>query len=163
MSIRRIVVIAVLPLAFGLSACGSGNAGSGVASHSSGTASAPSSLSPQDAQLKFAQCMRENGVNIPDPVPGQPIRLNDTNVAADKMEAATKTCQRYLQAGGMLNPYDPAVHDAMVKFTECMRQHGVDIPDPAADGKMQVPTGVPQDKLQAAQQACQQLLPGAGG
>ncbi len=108
--------------------------------------------------------MRENGVNIPDPQPGQPLRITDPKASQAKMEAATKKCQPLLQAGGgPINPNDPAVQDAMVKFTQCMRAHGVNIPDPGPNGQMQIPNGVPQDKLQQAQQQCQQYLPGGGG
>jgi hypothetical protein len=174
MRIRRPVQVAVLSVialsALSLTACsGKGAADTGVASGGgtpapSESASANAPTNGQDAQLKFAQCMRENGVNIPDPQPGQPLRITDPNASQATMEAATKKCQPLLQAGGgPINPNDPAVQDAMVKFTQCMRAHGVDIPDPGPNGQMQIPNGTAQDKLQQAQQQCQQYLPGGGG
>jgi hypothetical protein len=164
----RLMVLSVLiPVAFGLAACGGNDKGEGVASgnrHPSSAASAGGNakMNPQDAQLKFAQCMRENGVNVPDPEPGQPARIEDTSGDKAKLESATKKCQPILQqGGGLMNPSDPKIQDALLKFTRCMREHGVDIPDPGPDGKMQVPSGS-QAKLQEAQQQCQQFLPGGG-
>jgi hypothetical protein len=138
--------------------------GSAPTPSASASAGGNAPINGQDAQLKFAQCMRENGVNMPDPAPGQPARIPDTGVSQSKLEAATKTCQPLLQAaGGQIDPNDPAVQDAMVKFTKCMREHGVNIPDPGPNGQMQVPTGVSQDKLQQAQQQCNKYMPGGGG
>jgi hypothetical protein len=56
---------------------------------------------------------------------------------------------------------------AALDFARCMRQHGIDIPDPGPGGGIQVNGGLntvkPDDpKFKAAQQACQKLLPNAG-
>jgi hypothetical protein len=165
---RRMALIVALPLVFGLAACGNSGGDKGVASGGGSTKpsaqpGANASINPQDAQLKFAQCMRENGVNVPDPDPGQPARILGGNGDRVKLEAATKKCQTFLQAGGQINPNDPKIQDQLVKFAGCMRKNGVDMPDPnpADGGKMQVPSGS-QAKLQAAQKACQQFLPGGG-
>jgi hypothetical protein len=171
------VLFVALPLVFGLAACGGDSKDKGVAS--GGTSAKPSGqaganapinpgnapINPQDAQLKFAQCMRENGVNVPDPVAGQPARIPNTGGDTAKLEAATKKCQPILQSGGgLINPNDPKIQDQLVKFAQCMRKNGVDMPDPnpADGGKMQIPSGASQDKLQAAQNACKQFLPGGG-
>jgi hypothetical protein len=169
MRMRLVLPSALLAVALGLTACGddqgsdSGVASGGSTPAPSASASGAAPIGGQDAQLKFAQCMRENGVSVPDPQPGEPARITDTTASQAKLEAATKKCQPLLQAGGGINPNDPAVQDAMVRFTKCMREHGVDLPDPAPNGQMQIPTGVSQDKLQAAQQQCQKYMPGAGG
>jgi hypothetical protein len=172
---RRVVQFALLPIvlalcAFSLVACGD-DKGSGPGVASGGGSPAPSAsaggnapIGGQDAQLKFAQCMRENGVNMPDPKPGEPARITDPNVDQARLEAATKTCQPLLQAGGgAIDPNDPAVRDAYLKFAQCMRDHGVNMPDPGPNGQMQIPTGVSREKLQAAQQQCSQYMPGGGG
>jgi hypothetical protein len=164
---RMMVLFFLSPMVFGLSACGGGAKDDGVASGGgTATSAAPAApnaqVNPRDAQLKFAQCMRQNGVNMPDPQPGQPARIPDANGDQAKLEAATKKCQPLLQqGGGQINPSDPKFRDALVKFAKCMRQHGVDMPDPGPDGRMQIPSGA-QAKLQAAQQQCNQLLPGGG-
>ncbi|MCG5213365.1 hypothetical protein [Streptosporangium sp. KLBMP 9127] len=67
------LVSAPFALTLVLTGCGSSDGGgSEMASVSGGTgsraaASAQPSADSQDKALKFAQCMRENGVNMPDP------------------------------------------------------------------------------------------------
>jgi hypothetical protein len=53
---------------------------------------------------------------------------------------------------------------AALAFARCMRQHGIDVPDPSPNGGVLIPnTANPNDpKFKAAQQACQQNLPNAG-
>jgi hypothetical protein len=53
---------------------------------------------------------------------------------------------------------------AALNFARCMRQHGIDMPDPQVSGDdQQPPTGMRKDdpRLKAAEQACQQS--GGGG
>lgn len=166
MSKRLIPLIGLTVVVFGLSACGGGNGDDGVAS--GGGKATPSAAASQkgtgntaDAQLKFAQCMRQNGVDMPDPQPGQPLRVPD-NADPSKLETASKKCQPILQqGGGQINPQDPKWRDAMTKFAKCMRQHGVQMSDPDSSGKMQVPSGS-RAKIQQAQKACQKYRPGGG-
>ncbi len=166
---NRVMFLSVLvPLVLGMSACGGDKKDDGVASgggqpSNAGNASSAAPANPQDAQVKFAQCMRQNGINMPDPQPGQPARITDTGVDKSKLQAATQKCQPIMQqGGGPINPNDPKVQDAMLKFTKCMREHGVNIPDPGPGGQMQIPSGASRDKLQAAQQQCNHFLPGGG-
>jgi hypothetical protein len=54
--------------------------------------------------------------------------------------------------------------DAPLKFSRCMREHGITwFPDPVA-GKMQVavPKGTDQKKMEAAQEACKKFMPNGG-
>src|SRR6266536_123356 len=70
-------------------------------------------------------------------------------------------------AGGSTDP-----KQAALEFAKCMRQHGIDMPDPKfdANGRMSITvngkagaSGGPDDpKFKAAQQACEHYLPGAG-
>jgi hypothetical protein len=171
MKLRSLAVAAVIPLALGLAGCGGGGGKSdtGVASAGKGSASASaspsSSADAQDAQLKFAQCMRENGVNVKDPAPGQPVHVTVSGGSdSGKLQSATKKCQHFLQDGGVAaGGNDQQQEDAMVKFAQCMRQNGIDMPDPKAGGglKLTAPKGS-QKKVQAAQKKCQHYLPGAG-
>ena len=118
-----------------------GAAPSGVASlESQGTraeaSAAPSaSLDPEAAQLAFAQCMRDHGIDMPDPetAPGggfnQRVEVNKDD--AEEMQAAQQACDHFLdQAGGPRGELDPAQLDKLVEFAQCMREHGVDMPDP---------------------------------
>jgi hypothetical protein len=53
---------------------------------------------------------------------------------------------------------------ADLAFARCMRQHGIDMPDPKPDGRVDAPGIDPDDpKFKAAEQACQQYEPKGGG
>ena len=169
MRVRMWGVGAVLVL--GLSACGGGNGRSEVASaggavgKASSSASPSASLSAEDAQLKFAQCMRENGVDVPDPGSGdqKAMRLGK-GTDRTKLQGALEKCRQWLQAGGkMPDLKDPKVRDQYVKFAQCMREHGVDIPDPGPDGQFRLPTGeIDRGAAERARDACKDDLPGFG-
>ncbi|MFA1538777.1 hypothetical protein [Actinomadura monticuli] len=131
----------------------------------SASASPSASLSAEDAQLRFARCMRENGVDVPDPGSGdqKAMRLGK-GTDRTKLQGALEKCRQWLQAGGMMPDLkDPKVRDQYVKFAQCMREHGVDIPDPGPDGQVRLPTGeIDRGALQKAREACRADLPGAG-
>ncbi|TDC44219.1 hypothetical protein E1281_34300 [Actinomadura sp. KC345] len=164
MGFRVWAAVAVVPVVLGLAGCGDDGGGSGVAgAGGSASASAGESLSPEDAQLKFAQCMRENGVDVPDPGSGDAERLG-SGTDRKKLEAALEKCQSWLQAGGRIPDLkDPKVRDEYVDFAQCMREHGVNMPDPGPDGELKVPTGdIDQKAVEKAREKCRLELPGAG-
>ena len=125
------------------------------------------------AQVKFRSCMRKNGVDVPDS-PGQggnaPSRDDIDRTALEK---AQKACQKYQkEAFGDVSPdQQEEFQDAFAKFSSCMREHDVDVPDrgtggggPPAGGGNQIDQDDP--KVQAAMKACQDNLPqgrGPGG
>ncbi|MFA1545524.1 hypothetical protein [Actinomadura chokoriensis] len=119
----------------------------------------------EDARLEFARCMRENGVDVPDPGSGDEKAMRfGKGVDRGKLQGALEKCQRWLQAGGgMPDLKDPKVRDQYVRFAQCMREHGVDIPDPGADGQVKLPSGnIDRGALEKAREACKSMLPGAG-
>jgi hypothetical protein len=170
MRIRSMALVMAVPAVFGLTACGANGGDDGIASAGGGSAKASASaspsqsLNPQDRALKFAQCMRQNGVDMPDPGSDGRIQIRANPGNQAKVQAAMKKCQHFMQGGGRLgNPDDPKVRDQMVKFAQCMRQHGVDVPDPQPGQGLQFRVNKGSEaKLQAAQKACQQYAPGGG-
>src|SRR5262245_19335389 len=135
---KRVAALAVLP--FVLTACGTAGDDDGIASAagpsgSPGAAARPSASASPDA-LKFAQCMREHGVDVADPAPGSDriqIRING-KPDEGKMQSAQQACKQYSPIGNGPAAIDPAFQDAVLKYTKCMRDHGVDMPDPKFDG-----------------------------
>jgi hypothetical protein len=126
------------------------------------------------AMLDYARCMRQHGVNMPDPqFDGGRVTMRagsrDTN--PDTMRVADKACAKYRDAAK-----PPELSDAdKEKFKKaalanarCMRAHGIDFPDPTFDenGGAQIKlgrgTGVDPDspKFKAAMKACESTLPG---
>ena len=75
----------------------------------------------------------------------------------------------HLEQAGVAHS-DEELQEAMLAFAKCMREHGVDMPDPQAgsNGEFRVtvnggPGSLDMEEMQAAQEACQDLMPGPMG
>lgn len=129
--------------------------------------------------LKFSQCMRAHGVsNFPDPNSQGAIQIGPNSgldPRSSTFEAAAQACQK--EVGGGRGPQLSPAQQARARrqalaFSACMRKHGVpDFPDPNFSGghiSIQIHGGPGGDlnpnspTFQAAQQACQGLLPFKG-
>jgi hypothetical protein len=171
-----LVVGLLLALALAVAGCGGGGGESnGVASLGGGkatpTTSPGGSSDPQQLALAWARCMRQNGINTPDPkitadgVVQQPPHVEQpAEQKSPKLRAAEQACQQYLSSGGQARKPNAQEQQQLVQFARCMRQHGIDLPDPqiTADGpELRYPRGTdPEDpRLKAAEQACKQYLP----
>jgi hypothetical protein len=164
------LILTVVALAALISACG------GSSSPSNGTASG----TQFQARLNLAKCFRSHGINVPDPtanggVPRGAFRILQQYPQA-QVQAATQACRQYLtQAFPQLNltsAQRAQFQQQLVKFAQCMRSHGVNIPDPqpSANGFFgfrgafrSVDRNSPA--FQSAMTACQSLRPrfGRGG
>lgn len=140
-------------IAVTLAGCSTGGAG---ATGTSATANA------QDQAVKFAQCMRQHGVDVPDPQPGQggiQIKASAGSVDQAKLQQAMNACRKYSPklAG---NPNNPAQRDRMLKLAQCLRQHGINIPDPQPGQGLRIRVNkADAAKMQQAQQACRKEVP----
>ena len=135
---RRALVgcAAVLAIAIGLGACGSSGSSGGTTNGTTGARF--------QARLDLAKCFRSHGVNVPDPsagggpAGGGGIFRSLQNYSQAQVSAARQACQQYFaQAFPQLNlsPAQQAQRrQQLVKFAQCMRSHGVDIPDPTING-----------------------------
>jgi hypothetical protein len=127
---------------------------------------------PQAQMLKFAECMRANGVtDFPDPSTsaggGTDIHfkagsgVDPKDPAFQKAEAA---CSKYLSGSlGRGTKPDKATQAQMLKFSQCMRAHGVpNFPDPSAEGGIALDPSSGADpndpSFQKAQQACSSII-----
>lgn len=137
----------------------------------------PSKQETEDAFRKFAQCMREHGIDMADPTSGQGgfnVTVGNGTAPQDKgkLDVAQKACQHFIDSvvQGRARDMDPAqaakARDRALKFAQCMREHGIDMPDPefASSGRVtQKVSGNPNDpKFQQAQNACAKDMPGGG-
>jgi hypothetical protein len=120
--------------------------------------------------------MREHGVkNFPNPeVTGDVVKLvvkgNAGEVSPQTMEAAQKACQRYSPAEQQnLTPQQKVEREEQaLKFIRCMREHGVNLPNPQTKGggiqfNRRNGPNPESPAFQAAQKSCQGLLPGLKG
>jgi hypothetical protein len=96
----------------------------------------------REAALKFARCMRAHGVDMPDPKPGEGGRITMGGPGMGpgdqaKMESAQKACQKILESvrpPEMSPEKEQKFKEQALKFARCMREHGIDMPDPQFQG-----------------------------
>jgi hypothetical protein len=116
---------------------------------------------PNEAALQFAKCMREHGIDMPDPQVsdegGIAVQIggpgSETGTGADpkEMEAANKDCEHFMKdaTAGFDPPSEEdqkKMQEQALAFSKCMRDHGIDMPDPqfsGDDGGFNVSVGSP--------------------
>ncbi|WP_329088515.1 MULTISPECIES: hypothetical protein [unclassified Streptosporangium] len=165
-------VLGALALALVLTGCGTADTGADVASTGGGggkpaVSSAAPSLDQHERGLKFAQCMRENGVDMADPEPGKGVTIRvDKSVGKETVDKATAACKEFSPMGGAgPNGPDPQRAESMRKFAQCMRDNGVEaFPDPESGGGLRITGAIGEDPdFQTAQEKCsKEFLPEAG-
>ncbi|MER7503391.1 hypothetical protein [Nonomuraea pusilla] len=120
--------------------------------------SASASAGADDAMLKLTQCLRQNGIDVPDP--GSPEERT-WKYEGDQatLEKAVKACEEY--ASQIPNPLDdPKMRDQLVQVARCMREQGFDVPDPPQENPN---LDINDPKFQAAGEKCARQLQGEGG
>jgi hypothetical protein len=158
----------ILALALAVSACGP----SGGSRKQSAT---PGGQAPneQAKRVAFTKCMREKGIDMPDPKGDGSVGLTGGGDGASqgtalgpqesKFRAAMNQCRHLLPNGG--EPTASAADTARaLQFARCMRAHGIDVPDPGGNGsvhldKDKTSIDVKSEKFQAAQRACEKYGP----
>ncbi|MGX7674610.1 hypothetical protein [Plantactinospora sp. DSM 117369] len=168
----RLGLAAVIPaLVLAVAACGS-QKGSDIPTANGGgagaTPTATASVSSDERALKFAQCMRDQGIDMSDPGPdGEGFLGEGDAVNKDKVKAATEACRQYMPDGGELRQPSAEEVEQLRKFAQCMRDKGVaSFPDPAADGLMDIRSaGIDPESAtyEAAEKACNDLRPDGPG
>ena len=129
----------------------------------------------------FAKCLREHGVNaeaISHAGGGHGLKVSPGAAGAGPaaMEAAEKACARYRpepQKGNLSPQQKVEQEEAVQKFAKCMREHGIKVEASTNGGGVQIgihvhvgEAGAPNPEspaFQAAQKACQGLLPAPPG
>lgn len=129
---------AAVAIGLPLGACGS----------SSSSSQSNAASSKASSTLAFAQCMRTHGVpTFPDPGSngqgglkiqasqragsGASLTVNGVSVNAPAFQSAMQSCRSKLPNGGHPPPLSASQREAMLKFSQCMRAHGLaNFPDP---------------------------------
>jgi hypothetical protein len=137
---RRITIIAFV-IAIVAAACGSGGDDTGVASLTTvDQASAPSTTQPandEQALIDFSQCMRDQGLDFPDPIVGADgyPRFDFTDpesIDRDALLEASESCRDLLERVVLgLPDFDSAeFNDTFLEYAACMRDQGFEnMPD----------------------------------
>jgi hypothetical protein len=121
------------------------------------------------AMLDFARCMREHGVDMPDPqFNGGRVTMKQGKTNPDTARAAEKACAKYRDAvkpAEMSDEQKEEFKKAALENARCMREHGIDFPDPQFDSnggaQIQMGRGVnpESEKFKQAQEACRGTMP----
>ena len=162
----RTGIAVVLLVALGLAGCGGQGPEEKVAT-AGGPASAgatPGSSPTKDAyeaMLDHVKCMREQGVDMPDPErDGEGISMMvPEGTPKEKVDAAMEKCRKYLPNGGAPPKANPEALEKARQMSKCMREHGLpDFPDPDENGGIRIngDSGLdPNDpKFKEAEKAC---------
>jgi hypothetical protein len=153
----------VLGLLLAVSACGGHDGGDEVATagHTKPPAAKSATVNEHQQALLFARCMRQHGVDMPDPkFSGGWVAITvDKGAGQSKVQAAMAQCKSYLPNGGQPQQMDPKMLEKARKLAACMRAHGLPkFPDPDPNGGLSIKGGPDLDprspKFQAADKAC---------
>jgi hypothetical protein len=192
MTRRWLILIPGVVLA--AAACGGGAASTGIASLQGDEVGTDSStttttVDTEQAILDYAQCMRDHGIDMPDPEinsagggVGFTVQAQgDDGEGPDSaqmqaMQEADAACRHFLQGAVQQfeQPDTAQMQEQMLAFSQCMRDQGVgDYPDPVfsdnggvtlmAPGSDQGGFDPSDPAFQAAQEACQQEVFGGQG
>ena len=124
----------------------------------------------REAELKFAECMREHGIDFPDPQEGPGLVKIGEDESPEELREAEKACEKFRKA---IKP--PELTEAQqqefkkqaLEHARCIREHGIDFPDPtfSEDGGANIRLGPGRvdpedDDFKAAEKECADKLGG---
>lgn len=181
---RHLLGIALLAVALLVASCSSSDVSSQVATlETETTATSPDTETPEAnsladteaAMLAFTQCLRDQGIEIDDPtidangnVQLPPITLEFEAVEGEEPEEAMAdfdeligSCDEHLE--GITTTADApdmtGIEDDFLAYAACMRENGVDMPDPDfSSGGGMIELGGNEAEFEAADAACRHLI-----
>jgi hypothetical protein len=158
-----LVTVPLATAALALAACGDDDS----------TSSADGQAEFRQAALDYAECMRKNGVDMADPQfegnGGVLMRGPRSGADGPAFRQAEEECQQHLDKARPPEPSEEEqseMRERALKHAQCMREHGIDFPDPTfgEDGRVEqrLEGGVdPNDPaFQEAQRECARFTPG---
>lgn len=153
---RTLAISGVAALALALSGCTSSSDDSGIAKigdvNTAASAPAVASGTDEEQALAFAQCMRDNGVDFPDPTVdadgspsfagafgrGQEGGFDPTDTSFQDAMTACSDLMDGLQIGpGSASVDTEAISEALYSYTQCLRDQGLDVGDITLDSQRQ--------------------------
>lgn len=162
-------------LALGLGACGGGEATSAGGADTD-------SQSAEDSRVAFAQCLREQGIDVEDPGEGGGLLLRRGGGEGPerslddggRFEEAAEKCREKLGDAAppeLSEEQREEFQDQALAFARCMREQGIDMPDPefGEGGRFTQRMDRPADekRFREAEEACKEFRPeppgGPGG
>jgi hypothetical protein len=159
--------------------CSNAPAGTGsdnAAAATTGGSGASNNAAARQQAVKFAQCMRANGVRgFPDPDASGTLTI-DGIANGSSLDPSSAAFERAIAACKDLEPPGFTGHkrsaqeqEAALKFAQCIRDNGVkDFPDPTEDSPLVDTRRIPSaagggiSRINAAMQKCRDLAANAG-
>ena len=179
-STRLLALIGTTVLA--LAACGGGSAADTsptlpslsqpTADAEPGTTTTTTAVDPEEAMQEYTECMREHGIEMPDfgSGSGGVVTLEADNESGfEAFEEAAAECDPILKGAFgefELTPEQEAEFmDQELAFAQCMRDNGVDWPDPTSSGNSMIELGddLDPETVDAAIETCSAGMFGEGG
>ncbi len=166
---RPLAGLALISIAAVISACGS-SAPAQTGAGTGGSAGADTTAAAHEKAVKFAECIRSNGVSeFPDPdasgqfAYGIPSYSSPLNPSSAAWQHAIGACKSLEPAAFMPTSFTPTQLAARLKFAQCMRANGMpSFPDPTPHGPLvDVQGGQSIPGLHATIQKCIRLNPEA--
>jgi hypothetical protein len=129
------------------------------------------------AMLAFTQCLRDQGIDVDDPTMDAdgnmqlpPINIEVPDVVTDpdelpdmsEFEDMIAPCEEHLE--GVVSTFSSAdtteIEDMLLAYAECMRDNGVDMPDPdfSSSGGVIDLGAIGGEDFEAAEAVCSPLL-----
>jgi hypothetical protein len=177
-------VVVLLLASLALAACGGSSSSSSTSANAAATSATGATGTAGRGAGRFTalrECLQKNGITLPKRTPGQRPRGGaggflgggaggaggphlPNGVSRAQYEAAVKKCGGGAFAGGGGRFNSPAAKQALAKFATCMRENGVNVPEPNTSGgpifnSKGLNTSSP--KFKAAEAKCQSDLRGA--
>ena len=144
-ALAALVMVALIAAGCSNGSAENGNPGAGTSTGTgagTGTSGGSKNATKHEKAVRFAECMRNNGVSaFPDPDASGKLTIDgvvngssvDPNSAAWKQ--AINACKHLEPPGFSGSKATPKQMSARLKFAQCVRDNGVrDFPDPTKDG-----------------------------
>ena len=173
-ALRPLAALAIVALLG--AGCSNAAAQTGTGSSAGSAGSGANSTANRDQAVKFAECMRKNGVRgFPDPDASGTLTIDgiangsslDPSGAAFRQALAA--CKDLEPAGFTGHKRSAQEQEAALKFAQCIRDNGVkDFPDPTEDSPLVDTRRIPSaagdglSRINAAMQKCRDLAASAG-
>jgi hypothetical protein len=169
-TIIRLLVAALLAAGvLAVAACGGDDTADG------NTSAADREQDERDAALNYARCMREHGVDMPDPTfeNGGTLQRGPTkedNLPRSKVREAENACRKYMEdvePPKLSEEQQQEFREQALANARCMREHGIEnFPDPQfgenGEARIRIDKGDgvdPEDPdFKAAQEACRDTM-----
>jgi hypothetical protein len=108
-----------------------------------------SAAEEHDQIVEYVQCLRQHGVEAPDPPPGEnSIRIKANS--PEQGEAAEQACKQYAPKA-VSAEHNSEDDEKMLKLARCLRARGLDVADPQPGKGIKLPDG---DQHKQALQDC---------